>query len=309
MARDNIARSLNIYDNMNLSHLRETIKGQSPPSTKQNSKETHTISTLIYKTQYSNLQPLSPSSDMETCPSTSVPTFTIIRDDDLTLHFHPPHGSLALINALAIKYPLEPDLESQMRRALLEFITIESQSEPSSRQSPTLSPDDNDGSLNDHMSITPPQRTSNLPQTSSESPELSICKPRQQQAGRKSRYTPKKRRKVAEVRKHGACDYHREKKLECNCLFQRIPDTAESSGIDPGLRTESIPYNPQLEPTVQQDNRQGNNFPFYNFDQDMASSSGIQTANFPQLSSTDITYFPSSTQPPTPSTWPEASWH
>ncbi|KAH9222273.1 hypothetical protein DL95DRAFT_402247 [Leptodontidium sp. 2 PMI_412] len=254
---------------------------------------------------------------MEACPSTSIPTFAIIRDDDLTLHFHPPRGSVALINALAIRYPLEPDLESQMRRALLEFISIESRSGPPSKQSPTLSPDNTDGSLNSQMSVTSPQRAFNPLQTSSESPELANFKPRQQQSGKKSRYTHEKRLKVAEVRKHGACDYHREKKLECNCLFQKMPDTATYNNLDLGPHTgdpvldntQDIPSQLRPDPMVQQDEHQGNDFPFYNFDQDMASSSGIQPDNFPQLPNGNITYFPSFTQPPTPSTWVDTPWH
>ncbi|PVH87792.1 hypothetical protein DL98DRAFT_222272 [Cadophora sp. DSE1049] len=144
---------------------------------------------------------------MEPRPYIPIPTFKIIRGDDLTFHFDPPHGSVALINALAIRYPLEPDLESQMRRALLEFIATESQNHPASRQSPPPPSNDNDSIPGNPKDPTLPRRDSR-----SESPEIPIA--RQQQAKAKSRYTVKKRRKVAEVRKRGACEYHRKKKLE-----------------------------------------------------------------------------------------------
>ncbi|KAH7369638.1 hypothetical protein BKA65DRAFT_2865 [Rhexocercosporidium sp. MPI-PUGE-AT-0058] len=266
---------------------------------------------------------------MEPCPSTSIPTFTIIRDDDLTLRFHPPHGSLALINALAIRYPLEPNLESQMRRALLEFISVETLNRPASKEPHRFSHDDNPILSNGDVTVAPEPL-----HTSSGNPELPNSKPRRQQAGRKSRYTPKKRRKVAEVRKLGACDYHREKKLEvyilfsfvtslqphtsqCNCLFQKIPDTTEYNNLDPSLphaqvsnnSNESMSYSLRPKFAIQKDEYQGNEFPFYSFDHGMASSSGVQAGNFPQLSNSDLTYVPSATQPPTPSTWHSDPWN
>ena len=141
---------------------------------------------------------------MDLIPYKSIPTFRIIRGDDLALNFDPLHGSVELINALAVRYPLEPNLESQMRRALIEFIATEGQTElASSHSSPPASVEN----YAVPRTTIPPRRYS-----SSGSPELNI--PHQRQAKGKSRYTVKKRRKVAEVRKRGACEYHRKKKLE-----------------------------------------------------------------------------------------------
>ena len=109
-----------------------------------------------------------------------------------------------LINALAIRHPLKPNMESQMRRALLDFIATESQTQLASGQSP---PPPSVGNYAISSTPTPPRRHSR-----SQIPELTIT--HQRQAKGKSRYTVKKRRKVAEVRKRGACEYHRKKKLE-----------------------------------------------------------------------------------------------
>ncbi|KAH7383014.1 hypothetical protein BKA64DRAFT_647153 [Cadophora sp. MPI-SDFR-AT-0126] len=245
---------------------------------------------------------------MEAFPVINIPTFTIIRGEDHTFHFDPPHGSVALINALAIRYPLEPNLESQMRRALLEFIATESQDEPISRESPPPTSYDSGGTSSSPILPTPPFR-----ELKSDSPELP--KPRQQQTRRKSQYTVKKRQKVAEVRKRGACEYHREKKLECNCIFQNMDDTTAQDNIDrssypsTGGANYSAQYtllSPQPEKMGQQDEHKGNNFSFYNLIPNEAPIGEAGDAS--QVPDNNINYFPSTTHDPTPSMWSNVTW-
>jgi hypothetical protein len=65
------------------------------------------------------------------------PNYIITRRQDLSFQFNPPVGSLELANALAFKYPLEPDLESQLRRALLDHLGSENIIYSTAEQSPS----------------------------------------------------------------------------------------------------------------------------------------------------------------------------
>ena len=142
-----------------------------------------------------------------------LPSFTITRRDDGTFQFVPPHGSRELINALALTYPLEPDLENQIRRALLEFIAAE----PMQEQSPPMLAhrSTEDGHPLDPPDFKPSQAILKQSHTSANLCEVtSHCSQPVERVRRKSRYTSPKRLKVAEVRKYGACDLHRKKKSE-----------------------------------------------------------------------------------------------
>jgi hypothetical protein len=144
-----------------------------------------------------------------------IPTYTITRRADLSLQFQPPIGSRELANALSIKYPFAESLQKQIDHAILEYIASERplrkpkiplcdgpcenlDDQPSSMETPKGDPSP---LLTNSVLITP----------------RSTGKPVEK--GRKrSKFDPDKRRKVAGVRKTGACAYHRKKKTEVRSL-------------------------------------------------------------------------------------------
>lgn len=164
-------------------------------------------------------------------PQLSLPTYSITRREDLSLQFHPPVGSLELANALSLKYPTAGSLMEQILLAQVEHIRSESQSgeffsNSAKSQSPashadlasspfltassalTAAPTTSNGSSNSGSPTTIWNVTNGLPE---------------QPKRRKAAYSVEKRRKVARVRKIGACEQHRRKKIEVrkccqNCL-------------------------------------------------------------------------------------------
>jgi hypothetical protein len=140
-----------------------------------------------------------------------IPTYTITRRADLSLQFQPPVGSTELANALSIKYPFAESLQKQIDHAILGYIASERplqklkipfcdelceslDDQPSSMETPK----GDAFPLLTNSSITTPRSTGNP-----------VKKGR-----KRSKFDPEKRRKVAGVRKTGACAYHRKKKTE-----------------------------------------------------------------------------------------------
>jgi hypothetical protein len=135
------------------------------------------------------------------------PNYIITRRQDLSFQFNPPVGSLELANALAFKYPLEPDLESQLRRALLDHLGSENIIYSTAEQSP---------SEQRHLDILTLKATpANDVRDTAKKKKREITTGNPALSKRKrSTFTNAKRRKVSEVRKRGACEYNRTKKLE-----------------------------------------------------------------------------------------------
>jgi len=135
-------------------------------------------------------------------PGVRIPSYSITRRPDLSLQFNPPVGSLQLANALAFKYPLELDLESQIRRALMDYWESEcNMSSTTGKRDPDMYPP-KIATANDN------ERPANQWKITTRNPE---------RKRKRSTFTNAKRKKVANVRKLGACDYHRKKKVECTC--------------------------------------------------------------------------------------------
>jgi len=138
------------------------------------------------------------------------PNYIITRRQDLSFQFNPPVGSLELANALAFKYPLEPDLESQLRRALLDHLGSENIIYSTAEQST---------SEQRHLDILTVKATpANDVRKTAKKWEITTGNPALSKRKR-STFTNAKRRKVSEVRKRGACEYHRTKKLEVRIFF------------------------------------------------------------------------------------------
>jgi hypothetical protein len=155
---------------------------------------------------------LSFSLDTASCGhSRIIPTYTITRRADLSLQFQPPVGSRELANALGIKYPFVESLQKQINYAILDYIASERPLE-----NPNIPPCDAPfEDLNDQPSPLeiPKPDPSPLLINSLLDTLRSTGKPVEK--GRKrSKFDPVKRRKVAGVRKTGACAYHRKKKTE-----------------------------------------------------------------------------------------------
>jgi hypothetical protein len=131
--------------------------------------------------------------------------YTITRRQDLSFQFNPPVGSLELANALAFKYPLEPDLESQLRRALFDHLGSGNIRSSTAEQST---------SEQRHLDISTPKVTpTNDIKKKAKKWEITTGNPALSKRKR-STFSNAKRRKVSEVRQRGACEYHRTKKLE-----------------------------------------------------------------------------------------------
>ena len=125
--------------------------------------------------------------------------YTIKRRDDLSLQFDPPVGSRELANALSLKFPLEESLRKQMQCALLEYIASESPDREPVTSDNSVHPGSFSGSSNAPGLI----RVWNV-----------ITGAPSQNKRRKRAYDNDKRRKVAEVRRSGACAIHRKRKTE-----------------------------------------------------------------------------------------------
>jgi hypothetical protein len=140
-----------------------------------------------------------------------IPTYTITRRADLSLQFQPPVGSRELANALSIKYPFAESLQKQFDHAILDYIA----SEQSIHNPPTSLCDTHLENLDGQRSSmeTPIRGQSPLPTNSSLNTPRSTGNPVEKRRKR-SKFDPDKRRKVAGVRKTGACAYHRRKKTE-----------------------------------------------------------------------------------------------
>jgi hypothetical protein len=134
-----------------------------------------------------------------------IPSYTIIRRQDLSFQFNPPIGSLELANALALKYPLELGLESQLHRALLDHLESEH------NISPTI------GQLSGMYS---PQASAANHRKAPTAWRITTGNPTEFKRKR-STFTHLKRKKVAEVRKRGACEHHRRKKIEVSSSIRR----------------------------------------------------------------------------------------
>ncbi|KAE9376362.1 hypothetical protein N431DRAFT_554813 [Stipitochalara longipes BDJ] len=129
-----------------------------------------------------------------------IPSYTITRRQDLSFQFNPPVGSVELANALAFKYPLEPNLETQLRRALLDRLESENIISSTIEQR--------------HLgNYTPKATSTNDGRAPTKNWKITTGNPALHKKKR-SPYTNDKRKKVSEVRKRGACENHRTKKLE-----------------------------------------------------------------------------------------------
>ena len=122
----------------------------------------------------------------------------------MSLQFDPQVGSIELANALAFKYPLEPDLESQIRRALVDYWTSEYTSSTSGQ---LLQPS--------------PTTTSVETKILTSRWEITTGDPSDRKRKR-ARYNDAKGKKVAEVRKHGACAFHRKRKSKVSLRISQI---------------------------------------------------------------------------------------
>ncbi len=164
--------------------------------------------------------------------STPIPSYSISRIADLSLQFDPPVGSLELANALSLRFPLENSLSDQIRCALLQYIELEKTSATSLR-SANMQPEENTPTFNLESIV------SSVPKSSSSSAQpvppanlwdVTTGMPKQQKR-KKTKYEPTKRRKVATVRKHGACPFHRAKKIEVWQLPKRAHKFSNSQLI------------------------------------------------------------------------------
>jgi len=139
------------------------------------------------------------------------PTYKISRRSDLSFQWDPQLGTRELANALGVKYPFEESLEKQMQCAILEFIESEKQTQkPQNRTSSSSSPPINQTTFS---SASIPPKPSQSFASSMTTWNITTGKPVQRKSRRTS-YDGKKRRKVAAVRRYGACDFHRKQKTE-----------------------------------------------------------------------------------------------
>lgn len=143
--------------------------------------------------------------------SPQAPTYKISRRPDLSFQWDPPLGTRELANSLGVKYPFEESLEKQMQCAILEFIESEDQArKPQNRALSGSSPSMNRTSLS--STSIQSKRVEKLA-NSMTTWNVTTGKPVERKSRRAS-YDGKKRRKVAAVRRHGACDFHRKQKTE-----------------------------------------------------------------------------------------------
>lgn len=140
-----------------------------------------------------------------------VPAYSISRRSDLSFRWDPPLGTRELANALGVKYPFEESLEKQMQCAILEF--IESEKEAGKHHNDALTtpspPIYQTNSSSFSIQPTPSEAFAGSLTTWN----VATGEPVERKSRRTS-YDNKKRRKVATVRKLGACDYHRKQKTE-----------------------------------------------------------------------------------------------
>lgn len=151
---------------------------------------------------------------MSQAPDPEIFGYTITRQDDKTLQFSPAIGSVELANALSYKYPLEPDLESKLRRAILDYVREENTANSISAQS-------------SNIVVVPTQTSPGRPKSTVFTTTWSITtgiSPRR----KRKKFDPETRKKVAEVRKRGACKNCRRRKVACN-----HPDISASSNSPP----------------------------------------------------------------------------
>jgi hypothetical protein len=140
-----------------------------------------------------------------------IPTYTITRRADLSLQFQPPVGSRELANALSIKYPFAESLQKQIDHAILDYIASEQ-----ALQNPKIPLCDRPF---ENLDDQPPSIETPIREPSPLQKNSLLITPhstgKSAKKGRKrSKFDPDKRRKVARVRKTGACAYHRKKKTE-----------------------------------------------------------------------------------------------
>jgi len=140
-----------------------------------------------------------------------APTYKLSRRSDLSFQWDPPLGTRELANSLGVKYPFEESLEKQMQCAILEFIESENQTrQPPNRTSSSLFPPMNRTSPGStSISSKPFENFANSMTTWNVVTGKLV-----ERKSRRASYDGKKRRKVAAVRRHGACDFHRKQKTE-----------------------------------------------------------------------------------------------
>jgi hypothetical protein len=163
--------------------------------------ELNLIATLFHSTQKAFLMTETPQGIVG-----QIPSYTITRRQDLSLQFNPPVGSVELANALALKYPLEQNLESQLRRALMDHLGSEPSISPTTGQPPS--------------GMSSPKAFDDDEKTPADSWRITTGNPAVLKRKR-STFDRAKRKKVAEVRKRGACEVHRRKKTEVGHLFHK----------------------------------------------------------------------------------------
>lgn len=151
-------------------------------------------------------------------PHSQIPTYTISRRPDLSLQFDPPVGSIELANALSLSFPLEASLSDQMRCALLLYIEAESISPAASIHSSRQQNAEimSESTRNSFSSVIEPTTSILIPAnptTPAPSRDITTGEPSQKKR-KKAKYEAFKRRKVAAMRKLGACPFHRAKKTE-----------------------------------------------------------------------------------------------
>jgi hypothetical protein len=149
-----------------------------------------------------------------------VPSYVISRRTDLSFEWVPPLGSRELANALGMKYPFEASLERQMQRAIHEFIISEERSRnngPLNQDGTSSNPPPSPNRTNSTSSVAVPPRHSEIFAGSMNTWNVTTGEPVERKVRRAS-YDGKKRRKVAEVRRYGACDFHRKQKTEVSNL-------------------------------------------------------------------------------------------
>jgi hypothetical protein len=144
-----------------------------------------------------------------------VPSYVISRRADLSFEWDPPLGSRELANALGMKYPFEASLEKQMQRALLDFIESEERIKKKDRStqddSSNRPPSPSRTNSTSPVSVLP--KHSEIFASSMNTWNVTTGEPVERKVRRAS-YDGKKRRKVAAVRRYGACDFHRKQKTE-----------------------------------------------------------------------------------------------
>ncbi|CZR57662.1 uncharacterized protein PAC_07551 [Phialocephala subalpina] len=117
-----------------------------------------------------------------------VHDYRITRGLDLSLQFDPPIGSLELANALSYRYPMEQNLESKMRRAILDHLDTEHQ------PNPELSPGAT--SADPTSSTSAGIRTGSMDSNANTTWNIATGKPLEKKR-KKSAYSETKRKKVA----------------------------------------------------------------------------------------------------------------